>query len=66
MGSLSGREIRLHRRKWPRQEIELNHRIVLSPFAAKRLTQLMHNLMKEYVTRYGVLPGPPGELKRMR
>jgi hypothetical protein len=40
MGSLSGREIRLHRRKWPRQEIELNHRIVLSPFAAKRLTQL--------------------------
>lgn len=37
-------------------EIELNHRIVLSPFAAKRLTQLMQNLMKEYETRYGVLP----------
>jgi hypothetical protein len=42
----------------PKQEIEieLNHRIVLSPFAAKRLTQLMQNLMKEYETRYGVLP----------
>src|SRR5690242_19062877 len=37
-------------------EIELNHRIVLSPFAAKRLTQLMQNLMKEYEARYGALP----------
>jgi Protein of unknown function (DUF3467) len=42
----------------PKQEleIELNHRIVLSPFAAKRLTQLMQNLMKEYEARYGALP----------
>jgi uncharacterized protein DUF3467 len=37
-------------------EIELNHRIVLSPFAAKRLTELMQQLMKEYETRYGALP----------
>jgi hypothetical protein len=36
-------------------EIELNHRIVLSPFAAKRLTQLLQQLMKEYETRYGAL-----------
>jgi hypothetical protein len=36
-------------------EIDLNHRIVLSPFAAKRLTALMQQLMKEYETRYGVL-----------
>ena len=36
-------------------EIELNHRIVLSPFAAKRLTELMQQLMKEYEARYGVL-----------
>lgn len=36
-------------------EIELNHRIVLSPFAAKRLTELMQQLMKEYETRYGAL-----------
>ena len=36
-------------------EIELNHRIVLSPFAAKRLTELMQQLMKEYEARYGAL-----------
>jgi hypothetical protein len=35
--------------------IELNHRIVLSPFAAKRLAQLLEKLMKEYETRYGAL-----------
>lgn len=37
-------------------DIELNHRVVLSPFAAKRLTELMQQLMKEYETRYGALP----------
>jgi hypothetical protein len=37
-------------------DIELNHRIVLSPFAAKRLTELLQNLMKEYESRYGALP----------
>lgn len=37
-------------------EVELNHRIVLSPFAAKRLTGLMQQLMKEYEVRYGALP----------
>jgi hypothetical protein len=36
-------------------DIELNHRIVLSPFAAKRLTELLQNLMKEYESRYGAL-----------
>ena len=36
-------------------EIELNHRIVLSPFAAKRLTALLQQLMKEYEGRYGAL-----------
>lgn len=36
--------------------IELNHRIVLSPFAAKRLAQLLEKLMKEYESRYGALP----------
>lgn len=35
--------------------IELNHRIVLSPFAAKRLAQLLEKLMKEYESRYGAL-----------
>lgn len=36
-------------------EIELNHRIVLSPFAAKRLTELLQQLMEEYEARYGAL-----------
>jgi len=29
---------------------------VLSPFAAKCLSDLMQQLMKEYETRYGALP----------
>jgi hypothetical protein len=37
-------------------EIELNHRIVMSPFAAKRLSELLANLMREYEGRYGALP----------
>ena len=44
---------------WERQpqamEIELQHRIVLSPFAAKRLSQLLGKLIAEYETRYGEL-----------
>ncbi len=36
-------------------EIELQHRIVLSPFAAKRLRDLLDRLIKEYETRYGQL-----------
>lgn len=36
-------------------DIELNHRVVLSPFAAKRLSGLLQQLMKEYETRYGAL-----------
>src|SRR6266545_7082544 len=37
-------------------DIELNHRIVLSPFAAKRLTELLNKLIQEYESRYGALP----------
>ncbi len=36
-------------------EIDLTHRIVLSPFAAKRLSALLQQLMKEYEGRYGAL-----------
>jgi hypothetical protein len=36
-------------------DIELNHRIMLSPFAAKRLSALLQQLMKEYESRYGTL-----------
>jgi hypothetical protein len=33
----------------------LTHRIVLSPFAAKRLVELLNKLMGDYEARYGVL-----------
>jgi len=36
-------------------EIELSHRIVLSPFAAKRLNTLLQKLMSEYEARFGEL-----------
>ena len=36
-------------------EIELSHRIAMSPFAAKRLAALLHNLISEYEKRYGEL-----------
>lgn len=36
-------------------EVSLEHRIILSPFAAKRLHDLMGKLMQEYQTRYGEL-----------
>jgi hypothetical protein len=36
-------------------EIELDHRIILSPFAAKRLTDLLQKLLGEYENRYGEL-----------
>lgn len=38
-------------------EIELTDRIIMSPFAAKRLVQLLGNLMGEYEKRYGALDG---------
>jgi len=45
--------------------VELSHRIILSPFAAKRLADLLANVMREYESRFGVLsvearrPGEP-------
>lgn len=36
-------------------EIELAHRIVMSPFAAKRLSELLGKLMTEYESRHGEL-----------
>ena len=36
-------------------EIELAHRIVMSPFAAKRLAELLNKLIAEYESRYGEL-----------
>lgn len=34
-------------------KIELHHRIILSPFAAKRLQDILNQLMNEYDARYG-------------
>ena len=42
-------------RSQPEMEVELAHRIVMSPFAAKRLTELLSKLMAEYESRYGEL-----------
>jgi len=36
-------------------EIELAHRLVMSPFAAKRLSELLAKLVSQYEVRYGVL-----------
>lgn len=36
-------------------DIELQHRIILSPFAAKRLSDLLGKLIGEYESRYGEL-----------
>ncbi|WP_295524820.1 DUF3467 domain-containing protein [uncultured Pseudacidovorax sp.] len=36
-------------------EIELTHRIVMSPFAAKRLSELLGRLVSQYEGRYGPL-----------
>lgn len=42
-------------RSQPEVEVELAHRIVMSPFAAKRLADLLTKLMAEYESRYGEL-----------
>ena len=36
-------------------EIDLQHRVILSPFAAKRLSDLLSRLVKEYESRHGEL-----------
>lgn len=36
-------------------EVNLEHRIILSPFAAKRLLQMLGKLIGEYEARYGEL-----------
>jgi Protein of unknown function (DUF3467) len=36
-------------------EVNLEHRIILSPFAAKRLSQMLGKLINEYEARYGEL-----------
>jgi hypothetical protein len=47
--------------------IQLTDRIVISPFAAKRLSLLLGNVVKEYENRFGALnieAGAGGEAKK--
>ena len=41
--------------------VQLSNRIILNPFAAKRLSMLLNNIMREYESRFGALPidAPP-------
>lgn len=39
----------------PEMDVLLQHRVILSPFAAKRLSEILDNLVKEYEHRYGSL-----------
>jgi len=52
----------------PEFEVQLNDRIILSPFAAKRLTEMLNTLMQQYEARYGVLSteaaAPPSATKQ--
>lgn len=36
-------------------EVQLHHRIILSPFAAKRLSEVVSKLIQEHEARYGEL-----------
>ena len=36
-------------------ELSLEHRIILSPFLAKRLSQLLDKVVEDYETRHGAL-----------
>jgi hypothetical protein len=38
--------------------VQLSDRIILSPFAAKRLSVLLANVLREYEHRFGALPEP--------
>ena len=40
--------------------VQLTDRIILSPHAAKRLSILLANVLREYENRFGVLPDPRG------
>jgi len=38
--------------------VELTDRVIMSPYAAKRLSVLLDSVLKEYESRYGALPDP--------
>ena len=42
----------------PQIQVRLGQRVILSPFAAKRLASLLQNVVSQYETRWGKLEGP--------
>lgn len=36
-------------------KVDLSNRIILTPYAAKRMLHLLHGVLREYESRYGVL-----------
>jgi len=40
-------------------QVQLTDRIILSPFAAKRLAGLLNNVLKQYESRFGPLENAP-------
>jgi hypothetical protein len=45
--------------------VEVNHRVILNPYAAKRLVMALSNVMREYESRFGELKiqaGEPGKV----
>ena len=40
--------------------VQLTDRVIMSPHAAKRLSILLGNVLKEYESRFGKLPDPRG------
>jgi hypothetical protein len=45
----------------PQVRIQLSNRMILSPFAAKRLAALLNNVVGQYESRFGKLPMPGSE-----
>lgn len=41
--------------------VELTNRVILNPYAAKRMAQLLNNIVKEYENRFGKLNVETGE-----
>jgi hypothetical protein len=39
--------------------VQLSDRIVVSPFAAKRLAVILNNVMRDYESRFGLLEAEP-------
>ena len=42
----------------PEVSVQLSQRIIMSPFAAKRLAQLLNNVVEQYEQRWGGLAEP--------